>query len=95
MTSRTKLTNEQITAALTSLPGWSLDNSTLHREIKFDDFIHAFRFMTAAALIAEKMNHHPNWSNVYNTVTINLSTHDADGITQLDINLASEMNKLI
>jgi 4a-hydroxytetrahydrobiopterin dehydratase len=88
MLDMTKLTDSEIKAALRDLPGWSLDKGKLHRDYKFADFIHAFGFMTTAALGIEKMNHHPEWFNVYNRVTVDLSTHDSNGITSKDVTLA-------
>lgn len=73
---------------------WSFDGTFISRNLKFKNFIEAFSFMTAVALEAEKMNHHPDWNNVYNSVTINLNTHDANGITQKDIDLANIIDKL-
>ena len=67
---------------------WKLKDSKLHISLKFPDFVAAFTFMTTAAFHAEKLNHHPEWSNVYNRVEINLTTHDAGGITELDFKLA-------
>ena len=85
----TKLTGEQIEKALAGLPGWSLANGKLHREYKFADFVHAFGFMATAAIAIEARNHHPEWSNVYNRVTVDLTTHDAQGITKKDTELAA------
>ena len=85
----TKLTDAQITAGLVPLPGWKVQNAKLHREYKFPDFAHAFGFMATAAPLIEKMNHHPEWANVYNRVTVDLNTHDAGGITQKDLDLAA------
>jgi 4a-hydroxytetrahydrobiopterin dehydratase len=85
----TKLTGEQIEQALAGLPGWSLANGKLHREYKFADFVHAFGFMATAAIAIEARNHHPEWSNVYNRVTVDLTTHDAQGITKKDTELAA------
>ncbi len=85
---------EDVSSALASLPGWSLSDGKLHREYKFADFVHAFGFMTAVALAAEKMDHHPDWTNVYNRVTIDLSTHDAGGITKSDVQLAQQIEKI-
>jgi 4a-hydroxytetrahydrobiopterin dehydratase len=85
------LTDIQIAEALDRLPGWSVAGGKLHREYKFSDFIHAFSFMTAAALEAERMNHHPEWSNVWNRVSIDLNTHDSGGITAKDVALAMFM----
>lgn len=83
-----KLSDSDLQSALAALPGWNLDQGKLHREYKFADFVHAFGFMTTAALAIEKMGHHPEWFNVYNRVDIHLTTHDAGGITQKDIELA-------
>lgn len=84
-----KLTNPEIELALLSLPAWSIAGGKLHREFRFPDFIHAFGFMAAAAIAIEKMNHHPEWFNVYNIVRIDLTTHDAGGLTRNDVELAS------
>ena len=89
-----KLSDEQIRNELGNLPGWSVVNGKLHKEFIFKDFIEAFGFMTTAALHIEKMNHHPEWFNVYNKIKIDLVTHDAGGITQNDINLAKTLNSL-
>jgi 4a-hydroxytetrahydrobiopterin dehydratase len=83
-----KLTDSQISEGLVSLAGWKVVNGKLHREYKFSDFAHAFGFMATAAPLIEKNNHHPEWANVYNRVTVDLSTHDAGGITQKDLDLA-------
>ena len=90
----TKLTDEQIKKELTSLSGWSLANGKLHKDFVFQDFIEAFGFMSRAAIHIEKMNHHPEWFNVYNKIRVDLVTHDAGGITQNDINLARTLNSL-
>lgn len=79
--------------AATATP-WALADDKLHKTFSFDDFVAAFSFMTGAALIAESMNHHPEWSNVYNRVTVELATHDAGGITELDFELARRMDAL-
>jgi 4a-hydroxytetrahydrobiopterin dehydratase len=76
------------------IKNWSYDGTYITRNLKFKNFTEAFSFMTAVAFEAEKMNHHPDWSNVYNTVTINLNTHDANGITQKDLDLAGTIDKL-
>ena len=73
---------------------WETRDNALHREFRFPDFTQAFAFMTAVAAIAERMNHHPDWCNVYNRVTIRLTTHDAGGITEKDHALAAEISKL-
>jgi 4a-hydroxytetrahydrobiopterin dehydratase len=83
-----KLSPEQIETSLRQVQGWQVVNDKLHRKYQFLDFIHAFGFMATAAIAIEKMNHHPEWSNVYNRVTIDLTTHDSGGITQNDVDLA-------
>jgi 4a-hydroxytetrahydrobiopterin dehydratase len=94
MSNRNKLSDEEIQAALGELPGWSVENNKLHREYKFPDFSHAFGFMAAAATVIEKMDHHPEWCNVYNRVTVDLTTHDAGGITGMDVRLANRLEAL-
>jgi 4a-hydroxytetrahydrobiopterin dehydratase len=89
-----KLSAEEISASIASLPEWSVVNGQLHREYSFPDFTHAFGFMAAVATVAEKMDHHPDWTNVYKRVTVNLSTHDAGGITELDFKLAKAMEAI-
>jgi 4a-hydroxytetrahydrobiopterin dehydratase len=89
-----KLSESEISAALAKLPGWALAGGKLHREYKFADFVGAFGFMTGAALVAQAMDHHPEWFNVWNTVRIDLATHDAGGVTQLDVTLAGSMEDL-
>ena len=89
-----KLSDDEIRKELTNLSGWSVVNGKLHKEFIFKDFIEAFGFMTTAALHIEKMNHHPEWFNVYNKIKIDLVTHDAGGITQNDVNLAKTLNSL-
>ena len=91
-----KLTGEARTAALKKLAGWSevKDRDAITRKFVFKDFNEAFGFMTRAALVAEKMDHHPEWFNVYKNVEVTLSTHDAGGLTELDVKLAETMNRL-
>ncbi|MFT5501004.1 MAG: 4a-hydroxytetrahydrobiopterin dehydratase [Woeseiaceae bacterium] len=89
-----KLTAAAIEDGLVSLVGWSLDEGKLRRDFKFADFVQAFGFMTSAAIEAEKMNHHPEWFNVYNKVVVHLTTHSAAGITELDLQLAAKMSDL-
>jgi 4a-hydroxytetrahydrobiopterin dehydratase len=84
-----KLTDAEIASAVAQAPGWTVANAKLHREYNFSDFAHAFGFMATAAPLIEKMGHHPEWANVYNRVTVDLSTHDAGGITQKDVDLAA------
>jgi 4a-hydroxytetrahydrobiopterin dehydratase len=83
-----KLSGPELKKAVTGLKGWTVAKGKLHKEYKFADFIHAFGFMATAALAIEKMEHHPEWFNVYNRVTVDLTTHDAGGITSKDIDLA-------
>ena len=92
MLARTRLTPDQIVASLPSIPGWNLVKGKLRREFAFEDFIQAFGFMSSVALVAESMNHHPEWWNVYNKVRIELSTHDAGGLTALDVEFAHRAN---
>lgn len=93
---REKLDAAAITAALADLPGWGLakDGKSIRRVFEFRNFSEAFGFMSRAALAAEKMDHHPDWSNVYKTVDVTLNTHDAGGLTELDMTLARKMNKI-
>ncbi len=88
------LDSSEIEAAVRSLPGWSLEAGRLHRDLRFKSFVEAFGFMTQVALIAEAANHHPDWSNVYNRVRIDLTTHEAGGITERDIELARKIDAI-
>jgi 4a-hydroxytetrahydrobiopterin dehydratase len=88
-----KLTEAELHAGLSHLNGWKVVNGKLHRDYQFADFIHAFGFMTTAALAIEKMGHHPEWFNVYNRVTVDLTTHDAQGITSKDLELAKILDQ--
>ena len=94
MKKRAPLSAEDLSRALDALPGWSIAAGKLHREFRFPDFVRAFSFMSAAALVAESRNHHPEWFNVYGRVVVDLTTHDAGGITQSDVDLARAMNEL-
>ncbi|MBM5802830.1 MAG: 4a-hydroxytetrahydrobiopterin dehydratase [Cyanobacteria bacterium K_DeepCast_35m_m2_155] len=89
-----RLSPEQIDALPQTLPQWSLVNGKLHRELRFADFNEAFGFMSRVALIAEAMGHHPEWSNVWNKVVIDLTTHDAGGLSTLDVELAGRIDGL-
>jgi 4a-hydroxytetrahydrobiopterin dehydratase len=91
-----KLNSDARKSALARLPGWSEvpGRDAIARKFTFKDFNEAFGFMARAALVAEKMDHHPEWSNVYKTVDVTLSTHDAGGLTELDVKLAEAMDKL-
>ncbi len=88
------LSSEELAASLASLSPWSLVGGRLHREYEFKDFVEAFGFMASAALLIERMNHHPDWRNVYGKLTVDLHTHDTDGITSLDLELAKKMEAL-
>lgn len=90
-----RLDDDGIRKALAALPGWELRDGKLHREFRFSDFVEAFGFMSRAALVAESMNHHPEWRNVWNRVEVELTTHDAKGLTALDVELARRMNGLV
>ncbi|HAC79120.1 MAG: 4a-hydroxytetrahydrobiopterin dehydratase [Candidatus Binatia bacterium] len=89
-----KLTEIEVEQKLGELPAWELRSGRLHREFTFTNFVMAFGFMAQVALIAEKMDHHPEWSNVYNRVVIELQTHDAGGLTELDFELAAAASGL-
>ena len=89
-----KLNKTELQAALDSLPGWTLENEKLHRNYAFVDFVHAFGFMATSAIAIEAMEHHPYWSNVWNKVVIDLTTHDAGGITSKDILLANKLEAI-
>jgi 4a-hydroxytetrahydrobiopterin dehydratase len=89
-----KLSSADIHSALAVLPGWKLAGGKLHREYRFDDFTLAFGFMAASATAIQQMNHHPEWSNVYGTVVVDLTTHDAGGITKNDVDLAATLERL-
>jgi 4a-hydroxytetrahydrobiopterin dehydratase len=86
-----RLPEADINKALDTLPGWTLHDGKLRREYRFPDFSHAFGFMAAAATVAEAMNHHPEWVNVYNRVEIALSTHESGGVTSKDLELATKL----
>ena len=89
-----KLSELEITEELKKLEGWEVKDNKLHKEIQFESFNQAFGFMTRAAMEIEKMNHHPEWFNVYNKLVIDLMTHDVGGISQNDINLAKYLDKI-
>jgi 4a-hydroxytetrahydrobiopterin dehydratase len=92
MAERKALPPADLRIALQSLHGWDLTNGKLHREFQFGDFTEAFGFMSRVALLAERLNHHPEWCNVYGRVVIDLVTHDAGGISLLDIEFARTVN---
>jgi 4a-hydroxytetrahydrobiopterin dehydratase len=92
---RQKLDRAEATAAVAELDGWTLaaDGTSITRSFAFKNFSEAFAFMTRVAMAAEKLDHHPEWSNIYKKVDVTLSTHDAGGLTQLDFDLARKMNR--
>ena len=89
-----KATEPEIQKTIDELGTWSVENGKLHREYKFPSFVQAFGFMTQVALLAERAAHHPEWFNVYNRVVVDLTTHEAGGITQKDLDLAREMEQI-
>ena len=90
----TRLSDADIERGLAELPGWRRDGDAIARTFEFADFVAAFGFMSSCALVAERLDHHPEWSNVYRTVRVRLTTHDARGLTRLDLDLAREMDRL-
>jgi 4a-hydroxytetrahydrobiopterin dehydratase len=89
-----KLSSPEIQDAVAALPGWTVENGKLHREYRFADFVHAFGFMATCATAIEARNHHPEWFNVWNKVVIDLTTHDAGGITDRDAELAAFLESM-
>lgn len=89
-----KLSDAEIEAGLASLPGWRVEQGKLSRVYKFPDFAHAMGFMATATPLIERMNHHPEWANVYNRVTVHLVTHDSAGITKKDLELAALLENI-
>jgi 4a-hydroxytetrahydrobiopterin dehydratase len=87
-----KLTDDEIRERLAQLPAWTIEAGKLRREFKFADFVTAFGFMTRVAILAEKADHHPEWFNVYNKVRIDLTTHDAGGLSERDFALAKQID---
>jgi 4a-hydroxytetrahydrobiopterin dehydratase len=90
----TKATEAEIQKAIAELGSWTVEHGKLHREYRFRDFVQAFGFMAQVALLAERAAHHPEWFNVYNRVVVDLTTHEAQGITQKDLDLAREMEQI-
>jgi len=90
-----KLSIDQIQESLKHLNGWSFENGSILKSFKFQDFTEAFAVMTHIAFECEKQNHHPNWENVYNNLTIRLNTHDVDGITRNDFDLAKSIERIV
>jgi len=95
MLKRTALSATDIDARLRDLAGWTYTGGQLHRELQFRDFSEAFGFMARVALEAEKLNHHPDWRNVWSKVVLDLSTHDAGGVTESDFELARRVEALL
>lgn len=91
--SRARLTEDEIRERLAELPGWAHEDKELVKRFELPDFVEAFAFMTKVAFEAERLDHHPNWSNVYRTVEIRLSTHDRDGVTEYDFALARAIER--
>jgi 4a-hydroxytetrahydrobiopterin dehydratase len=88
------LSNKELKTALTLLKGWSMVKGKLYRKFEFGDFLQAFSFMTQAAMISEKLDHHPEWSNVYNKVEVFLSTHECNGVSARDVEWAKRVQAL-
>jgi 4a-hydroxytetrahydrobiopterin dehydratase len=91
--SATVLSTAEVTQQLNQLTDWEVKDGKLHRQFKFADFAQAFGFMASMAVVSESMGHHPEWFNVYNRVSVDLTTHDAGGITQKDLDWATRANK--
>lgn len=89
-----QLTDPEVATALNDLTGWVVLDGKLHKEFKFKNFVQAFGFMTSVALLAEQADHHPEWFNVYNKVSIDLTTHEAGGLTERDTALAAKIEAL-
>ena len=89
-----KLSEAEIAEALQTLPGWAVESGKLHKQYQFKNFVEAFGFMASVALVAESMNHHPEWFNVYHKVIVDLVTHSLDGISNFDVELARMMETL-
>jgi len=94
MVARQKLSEAEVLTKMNELDGWTLADGKLHKTFKFPSFVAAFGFMTRVALLAEKLDHHPEWSNTYNTVVIDLWTHDLNGVSTFDFELASRIDSL-
>lgn len=90
-----KLSEAEVRERLADVPEWKVEGDKIRRELKFSNFVTAFGFMTRVALLAEKADHHPEWFNVYNKVRIELTTHDAKGLSERDFELAKQIDKLI
>jgi 4a-hydroxytetrahydrobiopterin dehydratase len=95
MPERKKLSQEEIAERVKSLHGWTIEKGKLHKEFTFENFVQAFGFMSRVALLAENMNHHPEWFNVWNKVVMDLTTHDVGGISGLDIAFAEKVDAVL
>jgi 4a-hydroxytetrahydrobiopterin dehydratase len=89
-----RATESEIAEALQTLPGWAVVDGKLHKQYTFPDFVHAFGFMATSAIAIERMNHHPEWFNVYSKVVVDLTTHDAGGISSKDFKLAALLDSI-
>lgn len=94
MSRRDRLDDATVGTRLKELGDWRLDDGRLHRRFEFTDFVEAFGFMASVALVAERMNHHPDWSNAYGTVEVHLSSHDVGGLSERDFELATHMDAI-
>jgi len=92
---RRPLSSDEVAHLVEALEGWELDGMSLRRQLVFDSFVQAFGFMAQVALIAERLDHHPNWSNVYNRVDLAITTHDAGGLTALDFEFARRVDAVL
>ena len=92
---RRPLSHDEVAVLVDTLDGWVLDDASLRRQLVFDSFVQAFGFMAQVALIAERLDHHPNWSNVYNRVDLAITTHDAGGLTALDFEFARRVDAVL
>jgi len=92
---RRPLSSDEVAHLVEALEGWELDGASLRRQLVFDSFVQAFGFMAQVALIAERLDHHPNWSNVYNRVDLAITTHDAGGLTALDFEFARRVDAVL
>lgn len=95
MSRPTRLDESAVQERMQQLKHWKVREGRLCREVKFEDFREAFGFMSRMAMFAEKLDHHPDWSNVYNRVSIRLNTHDVDGLTELDFRFAAEVDRIL
>jgi len=94
MANLVRLSDAEVQSRCASLPGWEFREDALHCELAFHDFVEAFSLMTLVAFMAERMGHHPEWSNVYNRVTIRLTTHDVGGVSENDLLMAQDISRL-